>query len=172
MWDAIVVGSGIGGLAAAAALAKRNRRVLVLEQHSVAGGLTQTFQRQGWSFAPGVHYVPGVGPQPGPEGQFGRLLAWLTDGTLQFEPCVDPYDIIRLPGFEFGIAHPESNYRDALLQRFARHRAAIDAWFDACEAARKSAFTLFALHSMPAWRRRSPSGVTRVRPLGRCTASR
>ena len=83
MWDAIVIGSGIGGLAAAAALAKRGRSVLVLEQHSVAGGLTQTFRRQDWDFAPGVHYIGGVGPHPGQEGQFGRLLAWLTDGALQ-----------------------------------------------------------------------------------------
>ena len=55
MWDAIVIGSGIGGLAAASALAKRGRKVLVLEQHTVAGGLTQTFRRQDWMFAPGVH---------------------------------------------------------------------------------------------------------------------
>ncbi|HJV96313.1 MAG TPA: NAD(P)/FAD-dependent oxidoreductase, partial [Albitalea sp.] len=151
MWDAIVIGSGIGGLAAAAALAKRERRVLMLEQHSVAGGLTQTFQRQGWRFAPGVHYIGGVGPQPGPDGQFGRLLGWLSDGALRFEPCANPYDIVRLPGFEFGIAHPESAYRDALRARFPQQHAAIDRWFDACEAARRSAFTLFALHSMPTW---------------------
>lgn len=151
MWDAIVVGSGIGGLAAAAALARRQRRVLVLEQHRVPGGLTQTFRRQGWVFAPGVHYVGGVGPQPGPQGQFGRLLAWLGDGTLAFQPCANPYDIVRLPGFEFGIAHPESAYRDALLARFADQRAAIEGWFEACEAARRGAATLFALHGMPGW---------------------
>jgi phytoene dehydrogenase-like protein len=151
MWDAIVVGSGIGGLAAAAALAKRKRRVLVLEQHSVAGGLTQTFRRQDWSFAPGVHYIGGVGPHPGQEGQFGRLLTWLTDGALSFTACANPYDIIHLPGFEFGISHPESAYREALVARFARQQAAIAGWFTACEAARRSAFTLFALHSMPAW---------------------
>lgn len=151
MWDAIVIGSGIGGLAAAAALAKRQRRVLVLERHSVAGGLTQTFRRLDWTFAPGVHYIGGVGPQPGPEGQFGRLLAWLSDGALRFEPCANPYDIVHLPGFEFGVCHPESAYRDALLERFPREHAAIGGWFEACEAARRSAFTLFALHSMPAW---------------------
>lgn len=151
MWDAIVIGSGIGGLAAAAALAKRQRKVLVLEQHTVAGGLTQTFQRHGWTFAPGVHYIGGVGPQPGPENQFGRLLAWLTDGALHFTPSANPYDVIRLPGFEFGIEHPEAAYRDALMLRFPQQHAAIAHWFEACDDARRSAFTLFALHSMPSW---------------------
>jgi phytoene dehydrogenase-like protein len=151
MWHAIVIGSGIGGLAAAAALAKRRLRVLVLEQHTVAGGLTQTFRRQDWTFATGVHYIGGVGPHPGPDGSFGRLLGWLSDGAISFEPCANPYDIVRLPGFEFGIPHPESAYRAALLERFPRQCAAIEGWFEACDAARRSAFTLFALHGMPAW---------------------
>jgi all-trans-retinol 13,14-reductase len=151
MWDAIVIGSGIGGLAAAAALAKRKQRVLVLEQHRVAGGLTQTFRRQEWTFAPGVHYIAGVGPHAGPDGQFGRLLNWLSDGALSFSACANPYDIVHLPGFEFGIAHPESAYREALEQRFPGQEAQIAGWFDSCDAARHAAFTLFALHSMPAW---------------------
>ena len=74
MWDTIVIGSGIGGLTAACALAHRGQRVLVLEQHSIAGGLTQTFTRQNWTFATGVHYIGGGGPQAGSDGQFGRLL--------------------------------------------------------------------------------------------------
>lgn len=75
MWDTLVLGSGISGLAAAAALAHCGQRVLVLEQHTVAGGQTQTFQRQGWTFATGVHYIGGVGAKEGAAGQFGRLLA-------------------------------------------------------------------------------------------------
>jgi all-trans-retinol 13,14-reductase len=151
MWDAIVVGSGIGGLTAAAALSKHGKRVLVLEQHNVPGGQTQTFRRQDWVFATGVHYVGGVGPHAGADGQFGRLLEWLTDGALQFAPIANPYDIVQLPGFEFGISHPEQAYREALHQRFPSEGAAIDGWFAACEQARKSAFTLFALHAMPGW---------------------
>jgi all-trans-retinol 13,14-reductase len=151
MWDAIVIGSGIGGLAAAAALGKRGKRVLVLEQHRVAGGQTQTFRRQNWEFATGVHYLGGVGPQAGSEGQFGRLLGWLSDGALQFAACANPYDIVHLPGFAFGIAHPEAAYRAALLQRFPREQAAIDAWFQASHDARQAAFTLMALHALPSW---------------------
>jgi all-trans-retinol 13,14-reductase len=151
MWDAIVIGSGIGGLAAAAALGKHGKRVLVLEQHTVPGGQTQTFKRQDWTFATGVHYIGGVGPYLGDDGQFGRLLDALTGSDLRFAPMANPYDIVQLPGFEFGIAHPEAAYRDALHQRFPSDGALIDGWFTACEQARKSAFTLFALHAMPSW---------------------
>jgi phytoene dehydrogenase-like protein len=106
--DTIVIGSGIGGLAAAAALAKRGRRVLVLEQHFQPGGLTQTFSRREYTFATGVHYIGGVGEAPGPENQFGRMLRWLTDGRLRFASLGSPYDIVRLPGLEFPIEAPNA----------------------------------------------------------------
>jgi all-trans-retinol 13,14-reductase len=106
--DAIVIGSGIGGLAAAAALAKRGRRVLVLEQHFRIGGLTQTFVRREYTFATGVHYIGGVGEAPGPENQFGRMLRWLTNGRLRFASLASPYDIVRLP---------ESNSRSRRRER-------------------------------------------------------
>lgn len=132
-------------------MGKRGRKVLLLEQHSVAGGQTQTFRRAGWEFATGVHYLGGVGPHPGGEGQFGRLVAWLSDGALQFAPCTNPYDIVRLPGFEFAIPHPESAYRSALEARFPAEHTAIAHWFEACRDARANAYTLMALHSLPRW---------------------
>jgi prolycopene isomerase len=45
-WDAIVIGSGLGGLSAAARLAKTGLRVLVLEQHVIAGGYAHHFLRK------------------------------------------------------------------------------------------------------------------------------
>ena len=151
MWNTIVIGSGISGLTAAAALARWGQRVLVLEQHRVAGGLTQAFRRHDWTFATGVHYVSGVGPDPGADGQLGRMLQWLTDGALQFAPCGNPYDHVRLPGFEFGIEHPQSAFRAALEARFPARRAAIRAWFEQLDAASQSARSLLVMRGLPGW---------------------
>ena len=147
MWDVIVVGSGVSGLTAAAALSRRGRRVLVLEQHGVAGGLTQTFRRGDWTFAPGVHYLSGAGPG----GQLARLLSTLGARPIEFAPSANPYDLIRVPGFEFGIEHPRAAYRAALLARFPAERAAIDAWFGEMAAAQRAATMLLVSRGLPAW---------------------
>ena len=44
-WDAIVVGSGMGGMTAAAALSKTGHKVLLLEQYTTLGGLSHSFSR-------------------------------------------------------------------------------------------------------------------------------
>ena len=47
--DAIVIGSGIGGLTVASLLAKAGKKVLVLEQHDRAGGCCHTYVEKGKS---------------------------------------------------------------------------------------------------------------------------
>lgn len=46
-WDVVVIGSGLGGLSAAAAFARQGFRVLVLEKHNRPGGYATTFKRPG-----------------------------------------------------------------------------------------------------------------------------
>lgn len=69
-----MVGSGIGGLAAAALLAKVGWRVLVLEQHGKLGGCCHTFTEKGYEFDTGMILHPKF-PQDLREGH-GIASGW------------------------------------------------------------------------------------------------
>lgn len=75
-FDIIVIGSGIGGLSSAVMLTRCGYKVLVLEQHDVAGGCTHTFEEQGYEFDIGIHYLGGnIGDKHSPIGFIFNLLS-------------------------------------------------------------------------------------------------
>lgn len=59
-YDAIVIGAGVGGLAAAAKLGREGLRVLVLEREPVVGGTAQVFTRQGFAFPKGPMAISSI----------------------------------------------------------------------------------------------------------------
>lgn len=74
----VVIGSGIGGAACAALLAKDGFEVTLLERNGFPGGKAASFERDGFTYDTGVHAV-GSG-ESGPLGEINRLvggdLAW------------------------------------------------------------------------------------------------
>src|SRR5579872_6832226 len=127
-FDAIVIGSGIGGLACACALTRAGRRVLVLERHFSAGGLTQTFSRKGFTWAVGLHYLGNMG-----EGDAARgIIDWLSGGTIRFAPSGPVYDTVHLPeGLDFQFVRPQAALVAELKERFPASVDQIDAFFQA-----------------------------------------
>ncbi|KAJ7305093.1 hypothetical protein JRQ81_010926 [Phrynocephalus forsythii] len=124
--DAVVIGSGYGGLAAAVLLSKTGKRVLVLEQHGKAGGCCHTFNEKGFEFDVGIHYV----------GQMDRdsilrmMIDQLTDGQLQWAKMESPFDIIILGGPKDGkryyLHSGEKEYIEGLKKQFPGEDANID----------------------------------------------
>ena len=122
-FDAIVVGAGIGGLTAGALLARAGRKVLVLDQHSVAGGNGTVFRRRGYEFDVGLHYLGGCGE----DGILPRLLRAAGAERVDFaEMDADGFDTLVFPDFTFRVPKGIDAYRDRLAEYFPSERRGID----------------------------------------------
>ncbi len=62
-YDVIVIGAGLGGLAAASLLAKRGVDVLLVEQHCLPGGACTSFKREDRTFDSGAALIFGFGKE-------------------------------------------------------------------------------------------------------------
>ena len=89
----VVIGAGIGGLTAAALLARRGYDVTVFDQAYVPGGCASTFKRRGFTFDVGATQVAGL--EPG--GVHQQIFAEL-DIPLPAATNCDPACAVYLPG--------------------------------------------------------------------------
>ncbi|MBD1872843.1 C-3',4' desaturase CrtD [Nodosilinea sp. FACHB-131] len=109
----VVVGAGIGGLTAAALLARRGYAVRVFDQARVAGGCASTFKRRGFTFDVGATQVAGLEPGGIHHQIFGELDLPLPEAT----PC-DPACAVFLPGE----TEPIQVWRDPVAWQAERQR--------------------------------------------------
>ncbi len=146
-YDGIIVGSGVGGLAAAALLAKHaGKRVLVLERHYMPGGFTHVFRRRGYEWDVGVHYIGGVGDRR--SGTF-RLFDHITDGSLKWAPMGDVYDRIILGDNAYDYVAGPGNFASRMKQYFPGEEGAIDSYLQLTKAAKKWTGLFFAEKAVP-----------------------
>ncbi|MFJ7267087.1 phytoene desaturase family protein [Streptomyces sp. NPDC099050] len=128
-WDAIVIGSGIGGLVCAAYLAVGGKRVLVAEQGSVAGGNSHVFRRRrAYEFDVGVHYLGDCGP----DGILPAILDGLgLQGRVPYEEMdPDGFDRIVAGGTTLDMPADWKRYRERLQEACPADAAGIDTFLD------------------------------------------
>lgn len=109
----VVIGAGIGGLTAAALLAKRGYAVRVFDQALVSGGCASTFRRRGFTFDVGATQVAGLEPGGIHHQIFTELDIPLPEATF----C-DPACAVFLPGE----AEPIQVWRDPIAWQAERQR--------------------------------------------------
>ncbi len=123
-FDAIVIGSGIGGMSAATHLANHGKRVLLLEAALDFGGYTNPFKRKKFHFDPGLHYIGELNP-----GDFFHetLVKLQIRDRVGFNRLNDDcYDRYVFPGMDFRMPAGRDKFRARLEQHFPEARAGID----------------------------------------------
>lgn len=126
-YDAVVIGSGAGGLAAALPLAQAGLSVLVCEQHEVPGGWTHSFTLNGYKFSPGVHYIGSLAP--------GEMLRNIYEGLGVSEDLIfcelnpNGYDHFLLGEERIDFPKGLEPLKERLKSRFPGEAGGIDGYF-------------------------------------------
>ena len=127
-FDAIVIGSGMGGLSTASFLAQAGKRILVLEQHKTIGGFTHSFARGSYRWDVGLHYVGQVHVQG---SLLNKVFRYITNNKLQWEQLDDIYDRAIFGTVEYHFPRGRKNLQKKLKEYFpdAVDQQSIDRYF-------------------------------------------
>ncbi len=146
-FDAIVIGSGLGGLTAGAMFAKQGKRVLVLERHDKFGGAATVFHRQKVDVEVALHLMDGM------DEDDVKIETW---NTLGLKDRVEVLSLpefysITLPGKEDVFCIPESveDAQNVLIAKFPQQKQSIKKYFREIVLIRSGLSALFRFEKSP-----------------------
>jgi prolycopene isomerase len=129
-YDAIIIGSGIGGLVTATQLAAKGANVLVLESYIIPGGSSGYFDREGYRFDVGASMIFGFGDR----GTTNLLTRALAAVNVSLETIADPVQIhYHLPeGLDLKVHRNYENFLQELITLFPHESRGIRRFYDEC----------------------------------------
>lgn len=130
LFDAIVIGSGIGGLVTATQLAAKGAKVLVLESYLIPGGSAGYFDREGYRFDVGASMIFGFGTQ----GTTNLLTKALEAVNISLETIPDPVQIhYHLPNnLKVKVHRDYEKFLQELTTYFPHEKQGIRQFYDEC----------------------------------------
>ncbi|MEJ2542911.1 MAG: NAD(P)/FAD-dependent oxidoreductase [Calditrichaceae bacterium] len=133
IYDVIIIGSGIGGLASASILSQVYRKkVLVLERHSKLGGYTHTFKRKAkYQWDVGVHYIGDLQPK----SDIRNYFDYISGGQLHWNKMPSPYDVFIYPDITFEAKVGKISLLNDLMTQFPTEKDALKQYFKDIEKA-------------------------------------
>ena len=153
-FDAIIIGSGIGGLVTASQLAAKGAKVLVLEKYIIPGGSGGSFKRKGYVFDVGASMIFGFGDK----GYTNLLTRALKDVDEKCDTIPDPVQLeYHLPNnFNISVDRDYEAFINKLSDRFPNEKEGIKKFYGTCEK------VFNCLDSMPLLSIEDPSYLLKV----------
>ncbi|SHN41921.1 FAD-dependent oxidoreductase [Chitinophaga sp. CF418] len=124
-FNAVIIGSGLGGLTAGATLAKLGKKVLVLEQHYIPGGCATNFKRKGFIMEVGLHEMNGFHDRDIKAEVFELLDV---NKFIQFVPAPELFHVTSA-ATTFTFPHGTARAQQALIEKFPHEAKGIQAFF-------------------------------------------
>ncbi|NUU31894.1 NAD(P)/FAD-dependent oxidoreductase [Arthrobacter sp. C9C5] len=125
--DAVVIGAGFGGLAAAVTLAGTGVRTVVFEQHSAPGGYATSFESGPYRFETALHALNG-GPTPG--GGADEVFRALGIADRLTMRRIDPHFLFRSAGAEIMAYADPYRHEAHLIHAFPGQAIGIRSYLD------------------------------------------
>lgn len=125
-YDAVIIGSGLGGLECAHILSKAGMSVLLLERGTQAGGCLQSYRRHGLAFDTGFHYVGGLDKGQSLHSAF-RHLGLL---RLPWQRLDNHFDRVTIGNQTFSFAQGYDAFVETLTVAFPAERDALNKYAD------------------------------------------
>lgn len=122
MYDTIIIGAGMSGLAAGIRLAHFNQRVCVLERHSTIGGMNSFYRQRGRNFDVGLHAVTNYAPPGTRRGPLARLLRQLRLAWEEFSLSPQVGSAIVFPGVRLEFSNDFGLLESEIARLFPRQK--------------------------------------------------
>ena len=126
MYDAIIIGSGIGGMTCGALLAKNGLNTMIIEQHSRPGGYVTSYKRKGFTFDV-VHIIGGLRK----DAPLERVFTYLgMDKKVTFTEVDKTFQYVY-PDMNLNCWTDIDRYEEELVRYFPKERIGISRYLQA-----------------------------------------
>ena len=130
-YDAVIIGAGMSGLAAAVRLGMFGRKVLVLERHNAAGGLNSFYARGNRKYDVGLHALTNWVPEGAKGAPLVKLMRQLRIRREELDLCPQLGSRVAMAGrslrLDNDFEHLLADVADQVPRAVDRVRA-LDAW--------------------------------------------
>lgn len=118
MYDAIIIGAGVSGLAAGIRLAYYDKKVCILEKHYTIGGLNSFYRLRKRDYDVGLHAITNYTPQGEKKGPLARLLRQLRMKWEDLELAEQNGSAIAFPTVELQFGNGLSLLESEIAAKF------------------------------------------------------